>query len=92
VNGDGSVFRDQNPGFTALASPVRRDVGNRHVCNPSIFCSPLLMSLHMVNYEGEHNNSVNLILSIRIQTSNVVLSSKKNSCHEITLIISPEIV
>jgi hypothetical protein len=75
VNGDRSVFRDHNPGFTALASPVRRDVGNRHVCNPSIFCFPLLMSLHMANYEDGHNISVNLVLSFRIQTSNVVLPS-----------------
>lgn len=34
VNGEKSAFRDQNAGFTALASPVRREIGNRHVCNP----------------------------------------------------------
>jgi hypothetical protein len=35
----------------------------------------LLMSLHMANYEDGHNISVNLVLSFRIQTSNVVLPS-----------------
>ncbi|XP_062192475.1 GDP-mannose transporter GONST1 [Phragmites australis] len=29
MNGEKSVFRDQNAGFTALASPVRREIGNR---------------------------------------------------------------
>ncbi|TVU43758.1 hypothetical protein EJB05_10250 [Eragrostis curvula] len=36
MNGDKSVFRDQNAGFTALASPLRREIGNRHVCSPWI--------------------------------------------------------
>ncbi|XP_062196365.1 GDP-mannose transporter GONST1-like [Phragmites australis] len=29
MNGEKSVFREQNAGFTALASPVRREIGNR---------------------------------------------------------------
>ncbi|PWZ16948.1 GDP-mannose transporter GONST1 [Zea mays] len=31
VNGEKGLFRNQNAGFTALASPVRREIGNRHV-------------------------------------------------------------
>ena len=34
MNGEKSLFRNQNAGFTALASPVRREIGNRHVCDP----------------------------------------------------------
>lgn len=34
MNGEKGFFRNQNAGFTALASPVRREIGNRHVCNP----------------------------------------------------------
>ncbi|KAL6856957.1 hypothetical protein ACP4OV_018339 [Aristida adscensionis] len=29
MNGEKSIFRDHNTGFTALASPLRREVGNR---------------------------------------------------------------
>lgn len=33
-NGEKGVFWNQNAGFTALASPVRREIGNRHGSNP----------------------------------------------------------
>ncbi|KAK3120816.1 hypothetical protein QOZ80_8BG0642130 [Eleusine coracana subsp. coracana] len=36
VNGDKSLFRDQNAGYTAVASPVRRDIGNRSIARS--FC------------------------------------------------------
>jgi GDP-mannose transporter len=34
MNGEKGLFRNQNAGFTALASPVRREIGNRHVSDP----------------------------------------------------------
>jgi len=34
MNGEKGLLRNQNAGFTALASPVRREIGNRHVCDP----------------------------------------------------------
>lgn len=37
MNGEKGVFRNQNAGFTALASPVRREVGNRSMTKSS-FC------------------------------------------------------
>ena len=34
VNGEKSIFPDQIGGYSALASPVRREIGNRHVSFP----------------------------------------------------------
>ncbi|KAL5648871.1 hypothetical protein ACJX0J_039680, partial [Zea mays] len=31
TNGEKGLFRNQNAGFTALPSPVRREIGNRHI-------------------------------------------------------------
>ena len=34
TNGEKGLFRNQNARFTTLASPVRREIGNRHVSDP----------------------------------------------------------
>lgn len=67
MNGEKSIFRDHNAGFTALASPLRREIGNRHVCVPcSLFLKISLCTLPcIVNMKKKkHNNSANTVLSI----------------------------